>query len=103
APQQLRIDLAAIDPGSERTLETSPGEYTVALVNRVPQGTYDVQTAVSFIPLAPLPVPGSRGQAEADQPCPELAAATAALLASETETEVPARARAVEDQVAAGC
>lgn len=100
ASRQIRIDLAAIDSGSERTLETSPGEYTVTIVNRLPQGAYDVQVAVSFISLEPLPVPGSRGQEEITPPCPELTAATTELLDSATEAEMPARVRAVKDLVA---
>jgi hypothetical protein len=102
-PRQLEIDLAAIDPGSERTLQTPPGEYTITIVNRVPKAVYDVEATVSFLPLDPLPVPGSRGELKADDPCVELATATTELLHVQTEAGVPEKVAGVKDLLADGC
>lgn len=102
APQSLRIDLGAIDPGSERILATAPGEYTIEIVNRLPSAAYDVQVAVSFIPIEPLEIPGARGDEESIV-CPEVEAATQELLDASSEIEVAEKVRALEDLLVAGC
>jgi hypothetical protein len=100
APSVLPIDLGAIDPGTERVLATSPGEYTISILNRLPAAAYDVEVAVSFVPIEPLEAPGARGAGVAeDAACPELEAATQELLGATSEDLVAANVGAVNEHL----
>jgi hypothetical protein len=60
APRELQVDLA-INAGSERTLQVSPGEYQVRVINKVPKFAYSIEVDVSFTPIPPLTPPGGGG------------------------------------------
>src|SRR5436305_1114322 len=89
-PSELRIDLAASQPGSAQDLSVDPGTYQVVIVNKVPTEPYDIKAEESFTPVAVLPKPGETGiQGKKIVPgCEDLQAAIDALPKSKTEVEV---------------
>lgn len=97
-PLKLQIDLATQDPGSERTLPLSPGEYEIQIINKVPTKSYNVQATVSAFTIPPLQRPGAgAGQEDAPgTPCRNLAIAAGTIRNSNDEDEVARNVAATE-------
>lgn len=101
-PQKLQIDLAAIAPGSELTFSVPPGDYSVEIINKVQNKSYNIQATVSFITPPPLPVPGESIAKFAIEPCKELYDSKAAIERAKDENEVAAAVAQTQELLNAG-
>lgn len=103
APLRVRIDLAEQDPGSERTLPFSPGEYQVEITNKVPTKSYNIQGAVSAFTIPPLQAPGAGAAGLLPgNPCLDLANATGNVNNAKDEDAVATAVAAVEEELGKG-
>lgn len=96
AATTYRVDLAGLRPGEPRTVTVSPGNgIALELINRLPNGRYNVTVLEEVIPIAPFEWPSGKGPfvskgGPTPTPCEAYFATLISALESATEeTEVP--------------
>jgi len=100
-PRQLQVDLA-VDPGTERTFQVQPGDYTLLVVSKVPQFVYSIQIEESFIPIQPLTPPGPGANLIPSDPCLDLTTATGKVNRATDEKVVAENVAKIEQLLASG-
>jgi hypothetical protein len=96
----LRVDLAS-GAGSERTFQIQPGEYTVRILNKVPQFAYAIEVEASFTPIPPL-APPSGGAAKTISACQDLSDEAGLIRNATDEKDVAESVAKIEGILAAG-